>query len=303
MPAGPGRDPVKAMQRLLRLLATLDEAGSTGVRAERLIEIGEYGDRDPGTQLALDLRRLRDLGLTIDNVAGKGEPAHYRLISGDNRLRVRLTTEQLAALQRAINVADRADLARKLGISEASLPAGVGVEVTSTAPPTKLSKCLRALQLGSRIDFTYKGIRRQVHPGSVRFQNHQWYLSGVEDGDELVKHFAVGRMSDAVLQPPGSAHPVPEVRRIPLHPLLWEVNPPTEVTVRTTPEYVDDVRRWLMDPESVREHDGAVDMTYVVTNRRAFRARIYVLGSRVRIAGPDEVREELLAELRELVGE
>jgi predicted DNA-binding transcriptional regulator YafY len=291
------------MQRLLRLLAMLDEAGSTGVSAERLIAIAGYGEGDPGTQLSLDLKRLRNLGLRIDNVAGQGGPAHYRMVTADNRLRLKLNPDQLAALQRAVNVADRADLAKTLGISATSLPAGVGTKVTPPARPTDLSRCLQAIQHGSRIDFTYKGTPRLVHPGSVRFQNHQWYLSGVEDQDHLVKHFAVGRMSDAVLQPPGSARPVPEVRRIPLHPLLWEVDPPTEVTVRTSPEYVDDVKRWLQEPVAVHEQDGAVDLTYVVTNRRAFRARIYVLGPRVRIAGPDEVREELLAELRELVGE
>jgi predicted DNA-binding transcriptional regulator YafY len=303
MPAGPGRNPVKAMRRLLRLLAMLDEAGSTGVSAEKLITIGEYGDKDPGTQLNLDLKRLRNLGLAIDNVSGKGEPAHYRMVSGDNRLRLKLSPDQLAALQRAVNVADRADLAKALGISATSLPAGVGTKVTPPARPADLSKCLQAIQLGSRIDFTYKGTPRLVHPGSVRFQNHQWYLSGVEDQDDLVKHFAVGRMSDALLQPPGSARPVPEVRRIPLHPLLWEVDQPTEVVVRTSPEYVDDVKRWLQEPQSIHESDGAVDLTYLVTNRKSFRARIYVLGARVRITGPAEVRDEVLAELRELVGE
>ena len=303
MPAGPGRNPVKAMRRLLRLLAMLDEAGSTGVSAEKLIGIGDYGDKDPGTQLNLDLKRLRNLGLAIDNVSGKGEPAHYRMVSGDNRLRLKLSPDQLAALQRAVNVADRADLAKALGISATSLPAGVGTKVTPPARPTDLSRCLQAIQLGSRIDFTYKGTHRLVHPGSVRFQNHQWYLSGVEEQDDLVKHFAVGRMSDAVLQPPGSARPVPEVRRIPLHPLLWEVDQPTEVVLRTSPDYVDDVKRWLQEPHSLHESDGAVDLTYLVTNRQSFRARIYMLGARVRIVGPAEVRDELLAELRELVGE
>lgn len=72
----------------------------------------------------------------------------------------------------------------------------------------------------------------------MRFQNYGWYLSGVEDGDETVKHFAVGRMSETSLRKPGTARPVPEVGKIPLHPLLWAVAPPTQVTVRTTPEFV-----------------------------------------------------------------
>jgi hypothetical protein len=43
-------------------------------------------------------------------------------------------------------------------------------------------------------------------------------------------------------------------------------------------------------------------MTYTVTNRAAFRARIYVLGDRVSIVGPETFRAEMLAELRELAG-
>ena len=64
--------------------------------------MGEYGDADPATQLGKDLKRLRQQGWQIDNVAGKGEPAVYRMIAGDNRLRLKLTPGQLAALQRAV---------------------------------------------------------------------------------------------------------------------------------------------------------------------------------------------------------
>jgi hypothetical protein len=38
-------------------------------------------------------------------------------------------------------------------------------------------------------------------------------------------------------------------------------------------------------------------MRFRVTNRTAFRDRIYELGTRVEVLGPADVREELLAEL------
>ena len=136
----------------------------------------------------------------------------------------------------------------------------------------------------------------------MRFQNYQWYLSGIEDGDDKVKHFAVSRMREVSLDKPNTAHPVPAVRRIPLHPLCWEIDPPTQATIRASPEYVPDVTRWLMEPDSRKEHDGVVDMTYTVTNRAAFRARIYVLGPRATLVGPDDLRDEMLAELSAMVG-
>ena len=57
-------------------------------------------------------------------------------------------------------------------------------------------------QLSSRIRFSYKGTPRLVHPGTVRLQNYQWYLSGIEDGHDRIKHFAVSRMSNASLDKP-----------------------------------------------------------------------------------------------------
>ncbi len=290
------------MERLARIIAVLDAAGVVGATAERLIAVADYGEAAPQDQLSLDLRNLRKQGWQIDNVAGPGEPARYRMVSGDNRLRVRLTPAQLAALQRAVLLSQRSDLAQRLGVEPGSVPEGVGSEVLPQRESEELSLVFRAVQLGGRIRFTYKGTPRVVHPGTVRFQNYQWYFSGVEDGSDLVKHFIVGDMSAVFLDKPGTAREVSVDRRIPLHPLRWEVDEPTAVTVRTTPEYVPDVVRWLMEPDSQTETDGVVDMRYTVTHRQAFRARVYVLGSRVTIPDGGVVLEGLLDELRAMVG-
>ncbi len=173
-----------------------------------------------------------------------------------------------------------------------------------TSVDPQLSQALDAAQNGCRISFSYKGSRRTVSPGSVSFQNHRWYLSGVEVGDDFVKHFVVSRMSDTPVDKPGTADPVPQVQRIPLHPLSWPVDEPGEVRLVTPGDYVPDVERWLQQPDTSRRvDDGRVEMVYTVTNRAAFRARIYVLGTRVAIVGPEEFKTEVLAELRSLVGE
>lgn len=300
MPAGPGRDQVKAMERLVRIVAVLNEAGAVGATTEKLCAVAEYGGDNQADQLGVDFRHLRKQGWQIDRVSGEGEAGRYRMVSGDNRLRLKLSPAQLAALQRAVILSKRTDLAKSLGINPGSLPKGVGSQVVPHEESAELSLALQAVRLRSRIRFSYKGTRRVLHPGTVRFQNYQWYLSGVEDGDDHVKHFSVSRMSDASLDKPDTAQPVPEVRRIPLHPLRWDIDPPIEVTLRTAPDYVPDVERWLMAPKSLSTHNGVVDLTYTVTNRAAFRARIYVLGPRVSIVGPVEFRKEILAELQGL---
>ena len=299
----PGRDQVKAMERLARILAVLDAAGVVGATAEKLLQVAQYGGQAaPQDQLSLDLKNLRKQGWQIDNVAGVGEPGRYRMVSGDNRLRVKLTPRQLAALQRAVILSKRSDLAKRLGVPPGALPEGVGSDVLPSQESTELSLALQAVQLRSRLRFTYKGTRRLLHPGTVRFQNYRWYLSGVEDGSDIVKHFIVSEMTAAALDPPGSADEVPVMLRIPLHPLRWEVDEPTPVTIRTTPDYVPDVIRWLMAPESQTQHDCSVDMTYTVTHRRAFRARVYVLGPRVTVTDGGEVYDDIISELRTMVG-
>lgn len=291
------------MERLARIIAVLDAAGVVGATTDKLLEVAQYGGQAaPEDQLSLDLRNLRKQGWQIDNVASVGERGRYRMVSGDNRLRVKLTPRQLAALQRAVILSKRSDLAKRLGVQPGTLPEGVGSDVLPQSESAELSLAFQAVQLGSRIRFIYKGTPRLLHPGTVRFQNYQWYFSGVEDGSDLIKHFIVSEMKAVALDSPGSADKVPVMRRIPLHPLRWEINEPTPVTIRTTADYVPDVTRWLMAPESQTERDGIVDMTYTVTHRQAFRARVYVLGPRVTIAHGAEVYDEILAELRTMVG-
>lgn len=299
----PGRDQVKAMERLVRILAVLDSAGRVGVTADRLVEVAAYGEgKHTKDQLSLDLRNLRKQGWQIDNVAPEGEPARYRMISGDNRLRVKLTDKQLVALQRAVLLSRRKDLAKRLGVAPGGLPEGIGVDVVPREESRELGLCHQAGPLRSRILFSYKGIPRVVHPGSVRFQNYRWYLSGMEEGVDFIKHFLVSAMSEVSLDLPGTAKPVPEVGRIPLHPLQWSIDEPTPVTVRTTPAHVPDVIRWLMEPDDQVEHGDVVDLRYTVTHRAAFRSRVYILGSRVTIADGGEVFDEMLDELSAMVG-
>lgn len=300
MPPGPSA--VKAMQRLARILAVLDDAGVVGASAEKLIAVADYGEKAPQDQLSLDLKNLRKQGWQIDNVAPKGTPGCYRMVSGDNRLQVKLSAAQRAALQRAVLVAERTDLAKRLGVRPAAVAEGIGSIKIRKQKGDKLSLALQAVQLRSRIRFTYKGTARLVHPGTVRFQNYKWYLSGVEDGSDVLKHFVVSEMGDLSLDRPGSATEVPSVRRIPLHPLRWEVDQPTRVTLRTPRDFVPDVIRWLNEPDSQLERGDEVELTYTVTHRQAFRARLYVLGPRVTIAQGAEVYDDLVSELRAMGG-
>ncbi|UMG91667.1 WYL domain-containing protein [Nocardioides sp. TF02-7] len=84
--------------------------------------------------------------------------------------------------------------------------------------------------------------------------------------------------------------------------MTWEIDPPVDVTLRTTTDFEPDVRRWLGPPAAVEPAGEDVVLRYRVTHRAALRARLYELGRRVVLVGPEDVRRELVAELEERRG-
>ncbi|HWJ81372.1 MAG TPA: WYL domain-containing protein [Nocardioides sp.] len=303
MAKGPGRDQRAPMERLVRIAAVLHAHGRAGVSGADLAEVAEFTGEERMDQLARELRHLRSQGWSIVNVAEPGDPAHYVMETVDNRLTVRLTPGQQRALQQAVLVADRGDLVRRLGLPESARPVDVVPPIVPLASAGEaLSAVVRATSQRARLRFTYKGTQRVVHPESVRSQNGTWYLRGREDGADTVKTFVVSRMSEVSVDPAGSAERVGSVRHPGLHPMSWEIDPPVDVELRTTPDFEPDVRRWLGEPAGVRADGGSVVLRYRVTNRGAFRNRLYEMGRRVELLGPPEVRAEVLAELRRLAG-
>lgn len=290
------------MERLVRLVSVLQRAGKRGVPANNLVEIAGFDGEDPVSQLGREFRYLRALGWQIDNVGGEGESGIYRMTSVDNRLRLKLTPDQQAALLRAVLLANRDDLVERLGLAAAEHPPEV-VAAVPVGGDDALTAVTQALRLGCVLRFRYNGSPRVVHPDSVRTQNGKWYLRGHEDGTDLVKAFVVSRMSEVSAEAPGTAVPVGVGRHTGLHPMSWEVDLPVEVTLRAPTEYAPDVRRWLGTPHTETEVDGVTELVYVVTHRAALRSRIYELGPRVQIVGPPEIRDEIIAELAYMAGE
>lgn len=290
------------MERLVRLVSRLQLAGARGVPANNLVEIAGFDGDDPVSQLGREFRHLRALGWQIDNIGAEGEAGIYRMTSVDNRLRLKLTPGQQAALLRAVLLANRDDLVERLGLEAADHPPEV-VAAVPVGGDDALTAVTQALRLGCVLRFRYNGSARVVHPDSVRTQNGKWYLRGHEDGTELIKAFVVSRMSEVSADAPGTAVPITSSRHTGLHPMSWEVDPPIEVTLRSPSEYAPDVRRWLGTPDSETEAEGVTEFVYVVTHRAALRSRIYELGPRVQIVGPASIRDEIINELAFMAGE
>ena len=288
---GPGRDPVRAMGRLARILAVLDNAGAVGATTTQLAQVADYGTAAPQDQLSLDLMNLRKQGWQIDNVTGPGEEGRYRMVSGDNRLRVKLSPR-----------AARRAPARRHPVQPLRPGQAAGGAAGQPHPASRQRRAAARGEQGAVL----------VAAGRPAEQPHPLLLQGIRrrsprhgalpelpvvpqrDRRRRRQGQALRREPHARGLPRQAQHrtSVPAVRRIPLHPLCWEIDPPTQATIRASPEYVPDVTRWLMEPDSRKEHDGVADMTYTVTNRAAFRARIYVLGPRATLVGPDDLRDD-----------
>lgn len=298
MPTGRGRDQIEPMERVIRLLLVL--GNSESVATDTLLEAGAYRTQDVKSakrMLGRDIEELNRLGWDIRNVETAGENGRYRLFARDNRLHVMLSPGQRAALVRAASDLGEPAITALLGF-----PSGTAGQTGSTKPPAALDRAVHAAVHRCRLRFTYKERPRVLHPYSVYPGPSGWYVRGHEEGmPDPVKEFVVDRMSSVSVDAPGSADAVPAVHHPRLDPLTWRIDPQTEVVLETLPSHRKRVEILLGTADRVTVGPDGLRMTYVVTHRAAFRWRVYELGTRVRVLGPTDVREEIIAELRSVV--
>jgi predicted DNA-binding transcriptional regulator YafY len=261
----------KAYQRLLNVALALTAARRVGVTSGVLIERVGYKHDEAGKRaLMRDLDDLRAVGLEIENAADPGEDARYVLRPGDVRLRVEFTPEQRTALQAALATASESGL----------------VAVQRRTLPVDLDRIREAVSARCVMRFHYNGKPREVDPQSWQWSGHDLVVSGWERDSHKVKSYAVVRMMDLELGPPGSANLPSDIERPGLDPITWEVDPPVTAAL-TCPGFQDDTIA-LVGGEA---HGDEVHT--LVTNRLVFLARVVELGSRVVLTGPEELRDEL----------
>jgi predicted DNA-binding transcriptional regulator YafY len=286
------------MERLVRLIGVLNQhrGGAPVDLLLRAVAPDDVGDQARRRMLSRDIEHLDNLGYDIRNVAETGTDGRYVMRARDNRLQVHLTPEQRGELLRAAIAAGLEGMGTHLGTGDGA----DGGPAASTGP---LDLVQRATTRHCLVRFEYKGEPRLVHPARVHSGPSGWYLSGREDGPgrQVVKEFVVSRMSDVSLDAPGTAAVVDEPPRPSLDPLTWLQDPPTEVVVEVPAQHRLLAENLLGPPAETAGGGGALRLTYVVTNRAVFRWRVYELGTRVRVLGPEEVRREILAELEAFV--
>jgi len=269
------------MERLIRILLALADRGDNGLSARRLAGVAGYrADTESGlAALRRDIRRLRQVGWDIAGGGDDGLDGRYVLHARDNRMALLLSPGEQAALQQALRDAD------------AEIP----------APPAHLADLERAVHRHCLASFSYRHLQRTVHPHVLHNGPSGWMLRGREVESGMVKEFVVRRMSDdVVIGQPGSAESPGVVPRLSFDPMSWEVDPPLEVVLATSPSLLREVCRVMSGGKVVGGRDDEVLVAVVVTNRVAFRSRLLELGPAVRVVAPPEAVELVVTALRRL---
>ncbi|WP_162448765.1 WYL domain-containing protein [Phytoactinopolyspora mesophila] len=302
-----GRDQVGPLERLIRILVTLEEAEPRGLTTDDLIDIAGYGStKDPHRQLNRDIGELKKIGWDIRNATERGSAGRYRLYARDTRLRVELAPRHQVQLVRAALAAGATGFLDKLGDDLLDFDVDENDPFVRTSEPHRaghdaLDKAAYATENRCRISFVYKQQPRVVHPLVIHPGASGWYLVGCEDGATSVKRFVTDRMTHVVVDQPNSASVPEEITYEELNPITWEVDPPTDVVIKTASEHEPQVVMMLGTPIRREAGDDAVTLTVPVTHRAAFRARLYELGQRVQVLGPEDVRAEIITELERFV--
>lgn len=293
----PGRDQTAPMERLVRLIGALTKHRSGAPLSVLLKMVAPESAADDARRkmLSRDLDHLNALGYDIRNIADVGADGVYLMRARDNRLQVHLTPEQRGQLLRASIAAGLEGMSAHLGTD-------AGEDRAKAPASADLDLVQRGTTRHCLVRFTYKGEPRVVHPARVHSGPSGWYLSGREDGSEVVKEFVVSRMTDIALDRPGTARVLGEAVRRSLDPLSWEVDPVTQVVLEVPAEHRVLAENLLGTPVQVTGSGGTLTLAYLVSNRRVFRHRIYELGTRVRVVGPVDVHNEILDELRTFLG-
>lgn len=303
-----GRDQLGPIERLVRILAVLEGAGTAGTTQEQLLEVARYGATAHDEQrrmLNRDVRYLNEAGWDIRNIAEPGTDGRYVLQARDIRLRVELSPSEQAELARVGRLGGIDEFADYVGTDASPPEYSSGGRARQQAEPVdaQLAMCLEAAARRRIVQFIYKGRARTVHPRLVQPGPSGWYLVGWEQGSGIEKNFVVDRMLNVVFDQPGTAIAAEEAHHGSLDPATWEVDPPVEVEVQTASQFADQVKLALRPVVNEVTDDDVTVLTVRVTNRAAFRMRVYALGARVAVLAPGDVRTEIIEELAALAGE
>ena len=304
-------------ERMMNLVALLTESPTPLTFDEICNRMrGQYPEKAEARRTAFERekRTLRKLGIPFTTQVLGGEDAgrtaysidrsEYKLIDFD------LTPEELSALQQAAAMVQIGTTWGKRAVQ------WLGGEVSSTAPmaaahieakSAALPELFDACSTLKTASFEYHGRTRSVHPYGLIARNGFWYLIAFDTDrqsqvtyrvDRIVGNITLGA-PDSFTRPEGFSLETAYNR----DPKAFAGSTDEKATVRLDPRVAPGVVRELGDHAVLAVNEGGfVDVLVPCGNRSAFRSWLYAMVDRAVVIAPDNVRNEIIADLQRMAG-
>lgn len=314
---GSKKTTINATERMLNLVALLTES-SVPLTLEDISNkmVGQYPDADEArrTSFERDKRSLRALGLPITTQTLSGSDAGKTAYSIDRTeyalIDFGLTEEELDALQQAaalvqIGTSWGKQAVQWLGgeISSPEISTAVKVDAQSRVLPLLWD----AIGSQAVASFAYRSRQRVVHPYGLLARNGFWYLIGFDSERDMQVTFRVDRIDGdvSVGEPNAFARPhgFNVLTAFTRDPKEFADGPQEVAVVRLDHRVAPAAVRELGDDAIVaRRPDGSLDVEVACGNRTAFKTWLYAMVDRAEVISPENVRQEIIADLQKMAG-
>jgi proteasome accessory factor B len=284
----------------------------------------EHDEHDPKEHEAFqrkferDKAELRDLGVPLEtgtSSAFDSEPG-YRIMRRDYALPdILLKPDEAAAVGIAARLWQHAGLAEAASSGLAKLRAA-GVEVDPNAtlgveplvtvdpafgPLTSASRIRQVVTFEYRVPEDDRSTTRRLQPWGVACWRGRWYVVGFDLDRQAERCFRLSRIISGVktLGQPG-AYAAPKDLDLISYVARWTGSMPEhrfQTTLLIKKEKAAGVRRWAESIEPTPEGDH-VSLNY--SDARGFANWLVGYGSDVQVLDPPEVRDAVIARLREI---
>lgn len=244
-----------------------------------------------------DAGALREFGLTLD-----WDPTHQRWVSRATLF----TPEERHALATAglAVILEEARPENRIGTTtgEAITAGGASIVIDFIG---ELDTTIAAIRSRTCLAITHRGRARTVEPWSIAFRDGRWYLIGRDSEHREARVFSfLGIEALAATGDPG-AFTIPSQEARPLatgagDPERGSDDPPVEVVVAVDPRLAARAADLLGAEISGTTAGARVEMRCTIRRRDVFIGRLLGLRARAEVLAPDDVRQAVIAHLREM---
>ena len=301
-----------ALERITNLIALLLETNQPLTLDQIVHELGQYpaGEAAQRGAFERDKSLLRELGVPIESKVLAGNDAGKTAYWIDRRryelTDLDLTDDEKRALQLAV-AASRLDEG-EFGLLKLGADGAAVSPVIANIPDVAALPVLReAAAQRTEVVFAYRGVERTLQPYAVLLRDGSWYVIGHDAGHGEVRTFRVDRIEGDVAM--GAAHSFErpdgfDVRTVfPSDPKLLGDAVSSSARVRVDVARARAAAASLGEAAVVQRSDaGDVELEVPCANLDAFRSWLFGFGVHAEVLGPPEVRESVVAWLRDMAG-